>query len=252
MKNSQIYRKPCWLHKVLYFILLALPVIILLQFAIGITNVIRSARILAKVRLFEERERVLETTLWILHQRQLAPPEELNLMKFPRDNTKAAALSLEFPEITEINLLKGEGEYTTIFTAAPSAEIHDGIAKRAPSLKDTISIRPPDFGNPTCQARVGLVEIEEIEYIFTFVEKDDETILMVSDPEKLMPLLTQIFHNAESGMPLFAEYFDQYTNFAAQLKFYDKSGENSTPTEPHKGAAVMISGIHPCGSSPGG
>ena len=252
MKNNQIYRKPGWVHKVLYFILLALPVIILLQFAIGITNVVRGTRILAKVRLFEERERVFETVFWILHQRQLAPAEELNLMEFPRDNTKVAALSLEFPEIIEINLLKGENEYTTIFTAAPSAKIHDGIAKMAPSLKDTISIRPPAFGEPTCQARVGLVEIEEVEYIFTFVEKDDETILMVSDPEKLKPLLPQIFHHAESGMPLFAEYFDQYTNFAAQLKFYDKSGENSTPTEPHKGAAVMISGIHPCGSSPGG
>ncbi|NQS96847.1 MAG: hypothetical protein HQ591_00180 [candidate division Zixibacteria bacterium] len=143
MKNNQIYRKPGWLHKVLYFILLALPVIILLQFAIGITNVVRSVRILAKVRLFEERERVLETTLWILHQRQLAPAEKLNLMKFPRDNTKAAALSLEFPEITEINLLKREGEYTTIFTAAPSAEIHDGIAKKAPILQDAKSLRPP-------------------------------------------------------------------------------------------------------------
>jgi len=49
---------------------------------------------------------------------------------------------------------------------------------------------------------------------------------MVSDPEKLKPLLPQIFRNAESGMPLFAGYFGQHPLFAAQLKFYDESGEN--------------------------
>jgi len=212
--------------KALYIILIALPIFILLQMSLMSFIGVMGVNYLAVCQLTEQRSQVGMAASKILFQRRMAPAEKLILMKFPRDNMEAAALALEFPEITEIYLFSNDG-FKTIFTAAPSAKIHDGIAKTALAVKDTISFINA-YWDTTFKTSTGLMEIEGNKYAFTFIRKGGDLRLIVVDPEKLKPLLPEIFHRAESNIhSSFGDYFSRpFPRYGAQLKFYDESGEN--------------------------
>ena len=212
--------------KAVYIILIALPIYILLQMSLMLFIGVKGVNYFALAQLNEQRGRVGMAASKILLQRRMSPAEKLILMEFPRDNMETAALALEFPEITEINLFTNDG-FQTIFTAAPSAKIHDGIAKTALAVKDTISFINA-YWDTTFKTSAGLMEIEGNKYALTFIKKGGDLRLIVVDPEKLKPQLPEIFHRAESNIhSSFGDYFSRpFPRYGAQLKFYDESGEN--------------------------
>ena len=210
--------------KALYIILIALPIIVLLQMCITASLSIKAVNQNALQQLNDQIRHAGMSGAAILWNRRLAPAKKLSLLELPRDNMKAAALKLEFPEIIEINQLKDD-EVVTIFTAAPSAKIHDSIAKTALAMKDTISFINAYWDTTYTQCE-ALVEIEESKYTFTFVKKGEDLSLIALDPDKLKPQLPEIFACAERRSPFSAKYFHPAERFTSQIKLYDESGEN--------------------------
>ena len=210
--------------KALYIILIALPIIILLQMCITASLSIKAVNQNALQQLNDQIRHAGMSGAAILWNRRLAPAKKLSSLEFPRDNMEAAALALEFHEITEINQF-ADGGFKTIFTAAPSAKIHDGIAKTALAMKDTISFINA-YWDTTYTQYEALVEIEESKYTFTFVKKGEDLRLIALDPDKLKPQLPEIFACAERQSPFSAKYFHPAERFTSQIKLYDESGAN--------------------------
>ena len=230
MNENQKYTKPGWGKRVLYFILLLFTMCVYIGFSVGTIISIRVLGLNVKLNLLEERSHAFKIAYQVLSQRMHAPVEKLAQMKLPRDNNEAAALALEYPEITEINIIKADGKYSTLFTAARSIEIHDAIAKTAPIVADTFSFfsrYTNIFAETPTKYRMVSVNTEAGTYVFAFVEVNGETRIVVSDPEKLKPQLTEIFNRAEKLNPIIhSECFKANYRYAAQLKLYDRSGEN--------------------------
>ena len=219
------YTKPSTWKRVVYFILLIIPVLLMLSQAVSLYGVLKISGIQTKMKLEDKRFEII-SLVWesILH-RMDAPAKKLALLKLPKENDDIAKIALEFPEITEMYRIT-EGKVSPVYTKAESAKLHDIITKAAVSVYDTLDIRSncgsgyyTDYKYPYKRKRVDL---EGDVFIFTYVELPDEIRLIVADGRYYTTILPEIMEGgAEFDPKFYEELAGRYPVVFTQVKFYD-------------------------------
>lgn len=231
MEYKAIYTKPVWRKKLIYFLLLLYPVFILFMLSAGLAGITTQFELSAKSDLMNERDKAMSLTFNILYERLNAPNELITQLDFPKDQGKIDKLVKDYPEIVQVNLLKDNGNNKTLFSSITSKAIHDTIINSALAIFDTctkVNTRLSVFPDSSFNFKISTLEQEGNNYLLTFNQKGDEIRLVVTDLDKIVPLLPGLFADARDHYRQFYEdYFTQsWARDAIQIKFYDSDNEN--------------------------
>jgi hypothetical protein len=232
-----------WKRKKLAFILLSFLCLFWLGMMFFITSI--------NVRL-ELNDHLLFGNLiasQILKERVFAPAEQVSHIEFFKGKPEAIGkkkiyrptpgLSLEvmgktteivqtYPEVVEIYYFSPENQCLPIFTRAPSAKIHEGILKNASKAKESLFLYHASWDTSKIWLQgQEFIDIEGNKYIFIYTKKEAEFRLTITDPEKLKPILSDIFKQGLKREPILSEtYFRPHSRNAIQVNLYDEYGKN--------------------------
>jgi len=211
--------------RLLYIILIVVPIITLLEFGIGMMFAIRGLPILVQQRLLEQRNQVAGLAMNLLVNAILAPGERLQQMQFKDIGADIALLVQDYPEITEVYRIEGKGKATTYFTKLQEEKIHQEISEIAPTAIDTIRFNNC-LWDTTCKFGWHWLDIQDRRFLLFYFKTAMGDFLVVRDIEELKTHLPAILDGCQRRLAVFADYFLPFPPIGAQLKFYDQNGNN--------------------------
>ena len=221
------YTKPSVWKRVVYFILMIIPVIFMLSYAVGFYGIFKINALQAKLRLHDERVEIIALVWESILLRMDTPAEKLALLKLPKEDEDIAKIAVDFPEITEIYRIT-EGKVSPIYTKAESAKLHDIITKAVVSVYDTLNEYNfgrgyfTDYRYPYKRKRV---ELEGDAFVFTYVELPDEIRLIVTAGKQYTKILPEIMAGGiEIDPKLYQRITTRYPEEFVEVKFYDTKG----------------------------
>lgn len=211
--------------KFILLILHIIPIIILIQFGAMVFFGIRWINNEARRELLDERNTAAKLVAQVLQSRQFEPAIELSKMELPQQNLEAARLGLKYTEVNGIYFRNQSGKFINLFSAAP-ADILKGVTEAAEIIVDKNNFRNA-FWDSDWKWWTEPVEISGRTIQLNLIKKGDDVRLITVDPDKLKPILPELFSQAvNGGNILVREYFKPPQETGAIAEFYDDSEES--------------------------
>ncbi len=230
MTEKVDYQKPGIGKKIIYLILMLVPILILLQMTAGVFAFSKSLGLFKQVELDDKSSEVWVFAYKTLFSRIQMPSEYLARFHLPEDIPQIDYLVDTFPEIVEIGTIKG-GKYESFYTNISSPVIRETTAEKAPLVNDTTKIcESPSNLDPYSifENKVVNLDMDGKDYIFIFSPVGEETRLIVNDLGFMKNHFDDIFQwGRQQDRFLYDEFFDYYPgNYTAEIKMYDDAGDN--------------------------
>ncbi len=223
--NSTPPKRSIW-KKVLYIILIVIPILILLESGIGIIIGVKGINYISYLRLLNERTQITKLVINLLHLSVLEPGEKFYYLQsksnLPLDMT---VIAQDYPETIGIYRLNDDSTITNYLQHFPSVQIQDHILETAPMFLKELNFTNTYWDTNWTYSR-QLVDIDNQSCLYTFLQTDTETYLLVTDLEKLKIRLPAIFEHWQKRLGVFAEHLLPFSEYGAQIKFFDKDGSN--------------------------
>lgn len=226
MSNESTSLKRTTWKKVLYIILIAIPILILLEAGIGLIIHIKGVSHFSHQKLIEQRGQITTLIFNILRLSVLEPGEKFYYLQSKSDlPIDMTVIAQDYPETVGIYRLNHDGTTTNYLQFFPSPEIQNHIIDTAPSLLRELKFIDT-YWNPNWKFSRRLVDFENQPLLYTYFKGDTETYLIVTDVEKLKIRLPDIFERWQKQFAVFAKYFLPFPEYGAQIKFFDQDGSN--------------------------
>jgi hypothetical protein len=230
MTEQPVYRKPGTGRRVMYFVLLFVPIVALLYFGVGAIGLMKGLGALTKLHLMDKQGQVEEMAMRALFEGLHPPGELLTQLHSPIDRKAISSLVQDRPGLVEIGTIKG-GKYRAAVSYVESEKVRAEISKLARVVSDTVSWHKTYTGvSPDLdyEFNVSPVKINGGSFTFTFCNLGDEIGVVVTEVGKVKSVLQEIFEGMkETNQVLFEDYFGYYPGtYTAEIKLYDEAGEN--------------------------
>ena len=136
------------------------------------------------------------------------------------DSKEIVEVLKRYPEVTQLYKINKSGRYA-IYSGVESSRLFDSISALASSIYDTLALdfKKSYWDDSVIHTDIP-VTIEGLDYIFTFCKKKGQSLLVVTDPRKLIPLLDEIFDQGIKKRPYSRNYFSSEGDFTAEVKLY--------------------------------
>jgi hypothetical protein len=214
------------LKKVIYILLIVIPILILLETSIGMIIGVKGINFLSYQRLLEQRGQITTLVFNILRLSVLEPGEKFYYLQSKSDlPIDMTVIAQDCPETVGIYRLNTDGTTTNYLQHFPSIEIQNRIIEAAPTLMDELNFIKT-YWNPNWKFDHQSVEFDDNTYLYTYLQNDTDTYIIVTDLEKLKIRLPDIFERRQKQFAVFAKYFLPLPQYGAQIKFFDQNGSN--------------------------
>ncbi len=161
----------------------------------------------------------------IIFERRMEPLKRFSAAKpFPSTSTVGEIVQ-NYPEIIEVIVIDEDGGYNTIFTAAPSAKVHDIFRVLAPKILDTLKTSFTNaYWDTTIKQADILIQSPDSEYLLSYLKMDDNVTILALDPHKLAEVLPEVFDYEVKTNPHIGDYFSGLQPYSAEIKIMDRGG----------------------------
>lgn len=219
-------KKPIW-KKVLYVILIIIPILILLEAGIGIIISVKGVSFLSYQRLLEQRGQITSLAINLLNLSLLEPGEMFYHLQSKSELTPLdiMVIAQHYPETIGIYRLEDDGAIINYLQHYPSFQIKDHIIETATMFLEEMNFIKT-YWNPNWQFSRKFVTFDKQPLLYTYFKNDKNTFLIVTDLVKLKNRLPDIFERWQRRLIIFADYFLPFPEYGAQIKFFDQDGSN--------------------------
>lgn len=206
-------------------VLTALPIILLFQLALSAVMGVRGVNKMAREQLLNHIITAGQQATSILFFRRYEPMEKLCQAGIMEDSKAIVEILKQYPEVTGLYKFSGGRRYV-VYSGVAVSELFDSISQIASEIHDTLKVSYREaFWNSSLLHADLSVNIEGLDFIYSFCNKEDQSLLMVTDPRSLIPVLDQVFDQGVEKRPYSRNYFSGEGDFSAEVKFQIQSGE---------------------------
>jgi hypothetical protein len=230
MTEKVEYQKPGIGKKIVYLVLMLVPILILLQMSAGAFGLSKALGLFKQLELDDKSNEIWVFVSKTLFSRIDIPSEYWVSFHSNVNASQINYLVETYPEIVEMGSIKGD-KFESLYTNISSPEVRKAIAEMAPIVNDTAKvINTPSNLKPysTYEHKIATLDIDNKDYIFILSPSDEETYLIVNDLAYMKFHFEDIFKwGRQRNSFLFDEFFDYYPGtYTAEIKMYNDAGED--------------------------
>ena len=210
--------------KLLFLILAAVSVGLFITIMVYALWMAQGIGIFADYILEENNQRVNDFVSGVLDSRF----ENIILETGGFDSRQVVMFVEKYPEVAEIYTFGRHNDFRNIFTRITEAEIHDQLMSAAENLRESAEVlylKVEDKGYDSIAYKAGAINIKGETCQLLYVENSAQTVVLITDFQKLTEMLQIIFDEARENHPaMYSFCFDTSGMVIGRVKFFDLKG----------------------------
>ena len=217
--------KPVRSSRLLTLALIGIALIVLTQMTIGTFKGIIGIGHFSRAELIGKTADAHMMATRIIFERRMEPQELLASSNHTSTPAAVGSIVINYPEIIEVIKIDEKGKYNTIYTAAPSAQVHDVFMALVPKILDTLKTSYNNaYWDTTLKQADVLIQSPDNDYLLSYLKRGNAVTVIVLDPLKLAEVLPNVFDYAVKTTPFISRYFSDFASYTAQIMIHDRGG----------------------------